>query len=95
MAGRCILRKPTPGESRTVSDSVRQLKITPETVDGFTLKQRLGQGSTGTVFKANRISSGETFAIKLLFPNLAKLPGFTRNLYGLRKSGPRSTTRTS
>ena len=37
-----------------MSDPVRQLKITPETVEGYTLSQKLGQGSTGTVFKAKR-----------------------------------------
>jgi len=59
-----------------VSDQVRQHKITPETVTGYTLTHKLGQGSTGTVFKAKKIATGEPFAIKLIFPALTKHAGF-------------------
>ncbi|MCE9582883.1 MAG: protein kinase, partial [Planctomycetes bacterium] len=59
-----------------MSDSVRQLKITPDTVEGYSLTQRLGEGTTGTVFKAKRLSDGGIFAIKLIFPALAKKPDF-------------------
>ncbi len=61
----------------------RQVKITPETVEGFTLKQPLGQGSTGSVFKAKRHSDGETFAIKLIFPALAKKADFNEKFVRL------------
>ncbi len=61
----------------------RQVKITPETVEGFSLKQPLGQGSTGSVFKAKRLSDGETFAVKLIFPALAKKPDFNEKFVRL------------
>lgn len=59
-----------------MSDNVKQLKITPETVEGYRLVDKLGQGSTGTVFKAKKLATGEVFAIKLLFPSLSRRPDF-------------------
>ncbi|MBI2923741.1 MAG: serine/threonine protein kinase [Planctomycetes bacterium] len=59
-----------------MGDQVRQLKITPDTVEGYRLVQKLGQGSTGTVFKAKKLATGDTFAVKLIFPALARMPGF-------------------
>lgn len=61
----------------------RQVKITPETVEGFTLVQPLGQGATGSVFKAKRISDGQVFAVKLIFPALAKKPDFNEKFVRL------------
>ncbi|NUN49342.1 MAG: serine/threonine protein kinase, partial [Candidatus Brocadiae bacterium] len=72
-----------------MSDEIRQLKITPDTVEGFKLLQKLGQGSTGTVFKARRLSDGVTVAVKILFPALSRSPGFNERFLRLAQLGSR------
>ncbi|KAF0241654.1 MAG: serine/threonine protein [Planctomycetota bacterium] len=70
-----------------MSDASKQVKISPDTVEGYSLKQPLGQGSTGSVFKAKRLSDGETFAIKLIFPALSKKSDFNAKFVRLAQIG--------
>ncbi|MEK7467245.1 MAG: serine/threonine-protein kinase [Planctomycetota bacterium] len=70
-----------------MSDAAKQVKISPDTVEGYTLQQPLGQGSTGSVFKAKRTSDGAMFAIKLIFPALSKKSDFNAKFVRLAQIG--------
>jgi serine/threonine protein kinase len=45
--------------------------ITAQQIPGYKLLDKLGEGSTGTVFKARQLSMDRLVAIKVLFPKLA------------------------
>lgn len=63
--------------------------MTPETIDGYTLVRRLGEGSYGTVHKAIAPVTGEPVAIKLLHKSIALKPSdqnrFVREIAVLQK----------
>jgi eukaryotic-like serine/threonine-protein kinase len=49
-------------------------------IPGYQLLDKLGQGSTGTVYKARQLSMNRLVAIKILHPRLAANPEFLKRL---------------
>src|SRR5712691_8115049 len=47
-------------------------------IPGYELLEKLGQGSTGTVYKARQLSMNRLVAIKILHPRLAANPDFLK-----------------
>jgi ribosomal protein L40E len=55
---------------------IRKRVLAPDALEGYHLRRRLGAGGMGIVFEAEREEDGETCAIKVLKPHLARHPAY-------------------
>ncbi len=67
----------TPQQSEELKKKQRAAQFAAS-IKGFEIKERLGQGAMGTVFKARQRGFGRMVALKILSPNLAKKPDFVK-----------------
>jgi serine/threonine protein kinase len=66
----------TPSQARRATQEMSLLM--DQSIPGFQLVEKLGQGSMGTVFKARQLSMNRLVAIKILKQNLAANPDFIK-----------------
>ncbi len=60
-----------------------------EALPGYEILARVGEGSMGVVYKARQKSLDRLVAVKVLYPRLAKVPGFVDQFFAEARALPR------
>ena len=56
--------------------------LTSQSIKGYQLKERIGTGGFGVVYRAYQSTVGREVAIKVILPSLANQPEFIRRFEG-------------